>query len=388
MTDLLIRLFIKDYTNTGDSKVRIKHGNLASVTGIICNLFLCILKFIIGLLFNSVAIIADAVNNLTDAANSIITFAGFIISGKPADKNHPYGHARYEYLACLLVSFVILILGLSFLKTSFLKILKPEPIQANMISIIILVFAIVLKLWMCLFFRKIGNTINSNVLLANSKDSLNDVISTAAVLVTTLIAMFSNINLDGIAGCIISVFIIYTGITILKGTVDELIGTTPDPELINKITSKLKSYEDIIGIHDLVVHSYGPGNHFATVHVEVSSNADILTSHDIIDNIERDFSSEFGINMVIHLDPVVTDDLETNNIRETIISIVKSTDEEFTIHDFRMIKNSDDIKLIFDILVPGDYEENENDIKEKITNEIKNVNSDYTPIITVDKNYI
>lgn len=388
MTDLLIKLFVNDYENISDPKVRIKYGNFASITGIICNMLLCVAKMVIGLLFNSVAIIADAINNLTDAANSVISFIGFVISGKPADKEHPYGHARYEYISCLLVSFVILMLGLSFLKTSFLKVLNPEPIKANAISIIILILAITFKFWMSVFYKKIGNKINSNVLIANSVDSLNDVVSTAVVLIVTITAMFTSINLDGIAGCMVSILVIYTGIGVLKDTVDDLIGTTPEPELINNIISKLKSYTDVKGIHDLVVHSYGPGNYFATVHVEVSSNEDILVSHDMIDNIERDFSNDLGINLVIHLDPIVTDDTETNETKILVLNIIKDINNDLTIHDFRMVKGETHTNLIFDVLVPADFKQKDKDLIEEISDKIKEHNSKFNVVITVDKNYV
>jgi len=388
MTNFLIKLFVKDYTNTSDSKVRIKYGNFASVTGIICNFLLFVIKMIIGILFNSVAIIADSVNNLTDAANSAITLIGFVFSGKPADKDHPYGHARYEYIACLLVSFIILMLGLSLLKTSFVKIFKPESVTANYITLAVLLIAILFKFWMSIFYRKIGKKINSNVLIANSVDSLNDVVSTSVVLITTIIAMFTDFNLDGIAGCLVSLLIIWSGIGILKDTFDDLIGTTPEPELINNIISKLKSYEDVMGIHDLVVHSYGPGNYFATVHVEVSSYADILVSHDMIDNIERDFLNELGINLVIHLDPIVTDDNETNEVKGVVLNIIKTISEELSIHDFRMVKGETHTNLIFDVLTPVDYKQKDSDLIEQINCEIKKIDNKYNVVITVDKNYV
>ena len=387
MTDLFIKIFIKDYENINDSKTRIKYGNLASITGIICNLILCFSKVIVGILFNSVAIIADAINNLTDAANSVISYIGFVISGKPADKDHPYGHARYEYLACLLVSFVIMLLGLSLFKTSFMKIIHPELIKVNIISMIILLFSILLKLWMSFFYKNIGRKINSNVLIANSVDSLNDVISTLVVFFTITIAMLTGLNLDGIAGCLVSLLIIYSGIKVLKGTIDDLIGTTPEPELINNIISKLKSYKDVKGIHDLVVHSYGPGNYFATVHVEVSSSADILTSHDMIDNIERDFYNELNINLVIHLDPIVTDDNETNEAKKIVAKVIKSISYELSIHDFRIVKKDSHINLVFDILVPYNINQNDDKLIDTISKEIKKYNDKYEVVITIDKKY-
>lgn len=387
MTNILIKLFIKN-EDIDDSSTRIKYGNLASVTGIFCNVLLFIAKIVIGLLFNSIAIAADAINNLADAANSVITFIGFIISGKPADKDHPYGHARYEYLACLLVSFVILILGLTLLKESVLKIINPSPITPSVLSIIVLIIAILIKLWLFVFYKKIGKKINSNVLIANSVDSLNDVISTSAILVTTLFATYTSLNLDGIAGCAVSILIIYSGIGILKDTIDDIIGTTPEPELINDIVTKLKSYEDVKGIHDLVVHNYGPNNYFATVHVEVSSHEDILISHDMIDNIERDFAKDMGINMVIHLDPLVMDDEETNEIKNVIIDIVTAINAELSIHDFRMVKGETHSNLIFDVLVPSSFNQKDEILIKNISNEVKKYNPKFNTVITVDRNYV
>lgn len=387
MTNILIKLFIKN-EDIDNSSTRIKYGNLASVIGIFCNVLLFISKIVIGLLFNSIAIAADAINNLADAANSVITFIGFIISGKPADKDHPYGHARYEYLACLLVSFVILILGLTLLKESVLKIINPSPITPSVLSIIVLIIAILIKLWLFVFYKKIGKKINSNVLIANSVDSLNDVISTSAILVTTLFATYTSLNLDGIAGCAVSILIIYSGIGILKDTIDDIIGTTPEPELINDIVTKLKSYEDVKGIHDLVVHNYGPNNYFATVHVEVSSHEDILISHDMIDNIERDFAKDMGINMVIHLDPLVMDDEETNEIKNVIIDIVTAINAELSIHDFRMVKGETHSNLIFDVLVPSSFDQKDEILIKNISNEVKKYNPKFNTVITVDRNYV
>lgn len=386
MTDFLIKTFINNQDTT-NAAVRIKYGNMASITGAICNVLLFVLKLIVGIFFNSIAIAADAVNNLSDAANSVISYIGFVISGKPADKDHPYGHARFEYLACLIVSFIILFLGLSLFKESFIKIIKPTPIKSSVISIVVLALGILLKWWMSIFYKKIGNKINSNVLIANSIDSLNDVISTSAILITTLIAWFTPLNLDGIAGCIVSILIIYSGIRIIRDTFDDLIGTTPDPEFINNIITKLKSYKDVKGIHDLVVHSYGPSNYFATVHVEVSSTEDILISHDMIDNIERDFSKDLGINLVIHLDPIVMDD-ETNEIKQLVTDTIKSISSELSIHDFRIVKGETHTNLIFDVLTPITYQQNDKELIETINQEIKKLNPEFNTIITIDKNYI
>lgn len=386
MTDLLIKLFVKDKIE--DSEIRTTYGNFASLTGIVCNIFLCIIKGLAGLLFNSVAILADAVNNLSDAGNSIISLIGFVISGKPADDDHPYGHARIEYISCLIVSFVIMLLGLSLLKASIDKMLNPVPVSASILSIVILVVSIIIKLWMSFFYKKIGRLINSDVLMANSTDCFNDVISTSAVLLTTIIAIFTKYNFDAYAGFLVAIFIIYSGIVILRDMIDKLLGTTPDIEIVEKIVKKVNSYEGVLGIHDLVVHSYGPDKYFATVHVEVSVHDDILVCHDMIDNIERDFAKDLNINLVIHLDPVVTDDEETNEMKEKVFKIIKSIDECIGMHDFRMVKGETHSNLIFDVVVPYSLKLSEKEVMRQIDKAVKSIDEKLFTVITVDRVYI
>lgn len=388
MTDLLIKLFVKDSKNLSDPNVRTRYGNFASVTGIVCNIFLCIIKGIAGLLFNSVAIIADAVNNLSDAGNSIISLIGFIIAGKPADDDHPYGHARIEYISCLIVSFLIILLGISLLKTSVLKIFNPEPPNTGIFSISVLIISIIFKLWMSLFYKKVGRLIKSDVIMANSTDSFNDVISTSVVLLTALIYVFTDLNLDAYAGSAVALFIIYSGISILRDTINNLLGTMPDSELVEAIIEKINSYDGVLGLHDLVVHSYGPDRYFATVHVEVSVHEDILVSHDMIDNIERDFSKDMNINLVIHLDPVITDDVETNELKDEVYKIVKSIDDNMNMHDFRMVKGETHSNLIFDVVVPNSCKMTDNEVIKRISDDIKNIDEKLYTVITVDRNYI
>lgn len=388
MTEFLIKRFVKNHENYADTKVRTAYGNFASITGIICNIFLCIIKGAIGLIFNSVAILADAVNNLSDAGNSIISLIGFVIAGKPADKDHPYGHARIEYISCLIVSFLIVMLGFSMLKTSVIKIFRPEPVNTGVLSIAVLVISILLKQWMAVFYKKVGKRINSEVILANSTDSFNDVISTSAVLITTLIVIFTDVNLDAFAGVAVALFIIYSGITILRETIDILLGAMPDKELVKRIITKINSYDGVMGIHDLVVHSYGPDKYFATVHVEVPVDDDITKSHDMIDNIERDFAKEMNINLVIHLDPVVTDDEETNRLKDAVRAIIKEIDESLTMHDFRMVKGETHSNLIFDVVEPSSCDMDEKELAERISSKIKEMDDTLFAVITIDKNYI
>ncbi|MBQ6908230.1 MAG: cation transporter [Clostridia bacterium] len=386
MTYFILKVFAKDDYNTPENRTKV--GNIASVIGIICNLLLTVIKGLAGIFFNSVAILADAVNNLSDAGNSLISFFGFLISGKPADNEHPYGHARIEYISCMLISFFIMILGINLLKTSIIKIIYPEETKITLVTIFILIFSIIIKIWLGFFYKKTGIIINSDVLLANSTDSFNDVISTSAVLFTSVITLFFNISLDAYAGCAVAIFIIYSGIKILNEVISNLIGTMPDPALTNQIKNKLNSYSGVMGIHDLIVHSYGYGKHFATVHVEVPFNADILTSHEMIDNIERDFLTEMNINLVIHLDPVITDDKESIDLKNKIELIVKQIHKDFSIHDFRMIKGETYSKVIFDVVMPDEYKSPEKEIKKYIINEVKKIDNNLSVIITIDKNYI
>lgn len=381
---MLLKLFFKDKSSAPRGKI----GNFASIAGIVCNVFLAVIKGAAGVVFGSVAIIADAVNNLSDAGTSAISLIGFVISEKPADEDHPYGHARVEYISCMVVAFVILSLGLSLLKSSIDGIFNPRPLDTGILSILVLLISIIIKLWLSGFFRKVGKMINSTVLAANSKDSLNDVISTGAVLITTLIAYFTDVNLDAYAGCLVSLFILYAGYGVLKDTMNNLLGTMPDEETVKTITDKLCSYEGVMGIHDLVVHSYGPDKFFATVHVEVSDKVDVLVSHDMIDNIERDFSNELGINLVIHLDPIITDDEDTNKMKEFVSGVVMEIDSRFNIHDFRMVKGESHTNLIFDVVVPPSYKAPSREIIENISGKIKETDENLFCVITVDRCYV
>lgn len=388
MTGLILKYISAKEKGLPAGKKRTVYGMTAAFVGMLVNIFLCVIKGAAGILFNSVAILADAVNNLSDAGNSVITLLGFVIAGKPADEEHPYGHARVEYISCLAVAFVILMLGLSLLKASVLKIITPEPIDKSLLSVAALVISIAAKIWLGLFYRKIGRQINSSVIEANSKDSFNDVISTSAVLATTLIAVLLDVNLDAWAGCAVAVFIIISGCQIMHETVDNLLGVMPSEETVSEIVQKLGSYEGVMGIHDLVVHSYGPDKYFATVHVEVPCDVNILTSHDMIDNIERDFLNELGINLVIHLDPVVTNDSEVINTRHAVYDIVKEIDASFSIHDFRMVKGETHSNLIFDIAIPPSAGISENELIATVEEEVKKLNESYFCVITVDRNYV
>lgn len=387
MINILIKKFIRNYEDIKNPTVRVAYGKFSSILGIICNIILCTSKILIGIIFNSVSITADGINNLSDAGSSIITLIGFKLASKPADKDHPFGHARIEYIAGLIVSFIILLLGVELIKTSFAKIISPEPLEYSILMILVLSFSILVKLFMFYANSNIAKKISSATIKATAKDSLNDVISTAAVLASIIIARLTNLELDGYIGMLVAIFIIISGINILKEILNPLLGEPPSKDLINKVVNKIMSYEGVINIHDLVIHNYGANKYFATVHVEVSYKEDILKSHDMIDNIERDFLNELGINLVIHLDPVVTDDEETNFIKKEVFMIVKNLGEDYSIHDFRLVKGSTHTNIIFDVVAPPECSLQAKELIYKISNEIKKLDETYYPIIVVDYNY-
>ena len=393
MFKLLTKLFIKNHDDYSNNKVRIAYGKLSSVVGIISNLFLCVVKIVTGLLTSSIAITADGINNLSDAGSSIITLIGFKLSSIPADREHPYGHQRIEYITGLLVSFVILIIGLSLMKSSIEKIATPtsEELERNtqLIMIGILAIAIAIKTWQSIFYRKVGKLINSMTLIATATDSLNDCISTSFVLVSLIITLFfPTILLDGYMGLIVSIIIIISGIKLIKETVSPLIGEAPTKEFIEATTKKILSYPGVLGIHDLTIHSYGPAKTFITVHVEVDSKVDIITSHDIIDNIEHDFMNEKGICLVIHMDPIDIANEKTIKLKEQITEIIVNIDENLHFHDFRVVHGETHTNILFDIVVPIKYHITDEELMERLEKEVKNINKTYRLIMTIDRDFI
>ncbi len=388
MTQLLIKWFIKTPEEVQNPNVRHAYGNLGSIVGIITNIILSLSKMGIGLLFNSMAIFADGINNLSDAGSSVVTLIGFKLSAKPADEDHPFGHARIEYVAGMIVSFIILILGVDLIRSSIDKIFNPEPILFNASLIVVLVLSILVKLWLSRFNSILGKKIDSATMIATSTDSRNDVIATSAVLVAIIINYFTNINLDGLMGALVGCFILYSGISLIKETTNPLLGQAPNPEFISAIEAKLLSYEEITGFHDLVVHSYGPNRWFATVHAEVPAEANLLHCHDIIDNIERDLQKEMGIDLVIHLDPIVTDDPVANALKLQVKELANKIDPGLSIHDFRMVIGPTHSNIIFDIAVPVGFKQSPTDLASTLDLEIKRINPTYYSVITVDTNYI
>ena len=389
MTSFLIRLFIRRREDVQDACVRLSYGNLAGITGIVCNVLLCAIKFFTGLFTGSISITADAVNNLSDASSGVITLLGFKLAGKPADPEHPYGHARMEYLAGLVVSFVILLIGVQLAGESVQKILHPAAATFGIVPAVMLVFSILVKLWMAGFYRSIGKKIDSTTLLAASADSRNDVISTGAVLLALLISAWTDLDLDGWMGMAVALFILYSGIGLIKDTLDPLLGRAPSEDLTQRVEEKILSYEGILGTHDLMVHDYGPGQCFASVHVEMSAEMNVMRSHDIIDTIERDFHEQDHIHLVIHYDPIETGSEAVGTMRQWVTERVHAVSPLLSIHDFRMVKGAFHTNLIFDVSAPSSYESTDAEIKQQIQRSVQeNANGEtYYCVITVDRSY-
>ena len=385
MTQLLLRLFVKDYRNTEDPKVRGAYGKLAGVVGIVCNLLLFAGKLIAGLLSGSVAITADAVNNLSDASSSLVTLLGFKLAERPADEEHPYGHARLEYLSGLAVAALILVIGVELGKSSIEKIINPETVLFSWLTLAILIGSILVKLWMALFCYKLGKKIDSATLTATAMDSRNDVISTSAVLLGCLVGHFFGLQIDGYIGTLVALFIIWSGCGIAKETISPLLGKQADAELVKRISDLIMSHEKILGIHDLMVHDYGPGQCFASVHAEMDSRENPLDCHDIIDDIERDALRELRVHLVIHYDPIVTDDEELNQMRALVSAELKQIDPQLTMHDFRMVRGPGHTNLIFDLVIPYSMENRKKELKERIDERVQFEDKRYYTVITFDE---
>lgn len=388
MTDFLVNKFIKDSTNIESTEVRTRYGMLASVVGIFCNVLLFSVKLTIGLILSSLAVTADAFNNLSDAASSIISFIGVKMAGKPADAEHPFGHGRIEYIAALIVSFLVIEVGFTFFKSSISKILHPEEIRFDLVPFVILILSILVKLWMAFFNNKLGKRIDSKVMLATAADSLGDVITTSATVLSIIICHFTSINVDAIAGLIVSAIVIWSGISIAKDTLEPLIGERVPAELYQKITDIVESYDGIVGTHDLIVHNYGPNRSMATIHAEVPNDVNIEVSHEIIDKIERDVKKDLNILLVIHMDPVEMRDEEVLSLREKTSRIVHALDPELNFHDFRVLKENEQRNLIFDLVVPDSYSEKDaNRVMHQLVSLLHEMDEHVECIITLDRSF-
>ena len=374
MTNLLIKLFIRGDKNAKDGKVRAKYASLAGVTGIVVNFLLFVGKLIIGLLAKSVAIIADAFNNISDAGSSVVTLIGFRLANKPVDKEHPLGHGRFEYVTGFIVDMLIILVGAELLFTSVEKIFAPVQTETSTATFVVLAVAVLVKVWLFCFYKKIGKTIASNALKASAADSLSDCVATSLVLLSAILSKFSLLGgfpLDGVMGVLVALFILYTGVKASKETIDLLLGSPPDPAFIDEIYAFVKRYPEVVGIHDVMVHDYGPGRQIVSFHAETPSDYDVNLAHEVIDKIERDMFDAFHCIVTIHLDPIVVNDEEVNAMRAAACECAKAVDPAFTIHDFRMTKGEKHINVIFDLLVPADAKLSNDDAAKAVANEIR-----------------
>lgn len=388
MTDVLVRLFIRDNENVQNPQVREQYGILSGGVGIVLNLLLSLGKFFAGLVTGSIAVTADAFNNLSDAGSSVVTLVGFKLAGQKADDGHPFGHGRIEYLAGLLVSLLILMVGVELGKTSIQKILAPEPVAFSLLSVLILVCSILVKLWMCLFNRRLGKRIGSAAMLATATDSLSDVVATSAVLAGTLVGHFAQVSIDGWVGMVVALFILRAGWGAAKDTINPLLGTSPEPELVQAIEQLVLSHVQVVGMHDLVIHDYGPGRRMCSFHAEVPEQEDIMAAHDAIDHIEREIQEKFGIETTVHMDPIATGDAETADLRQKVKELVQKIYPDMSIHDFRVTRGPLHRNLIFDAVVPHRCPIGDKELRERITQLIQSQIPDSYVVLQLDHPYV
>lgn len=387
MTTVLTKLFLKG-VDTASARGRKQVGNLAGIVGIVCNLFLFVVKFFLGIFSGSMAIAADAFNNLSDAGSSVVSLLGFWLGSQEADEEHPFGHARYEYLAGMTVCVMILAIGLSLAKEGVVKILHPTMPKFSSLVLVIMLVSIVIKLWLSLFNRKLGNLIQSDTLKATAADARNDCFSTGAVLLSAILCKISQIEvIDGIVAVAMAIFIIYSGFDLLRDALDALLGHKPSEELVEMIEKTVLGYPEVIGVHDLLVHDYGPGNQFASLHIEFPAEKSALEAHDIIDNIEREFAVKHKLQVVIHYDPIVTSDQEVGELRTYISGEVKAYDEKLSIHDLRIVPGDSHINVLFDLVLPAGYQGNQEELLHYIEQRVKDKNQKYICVIKIEQNY-
>lgn len=390
-SNFLIKLFIKDNNDLKNPDVRNSYGTLAGIIGIVVNMILFLIKFSVGLLVGSIAISADAFNNLSDAASSVITIIGFKMANKPADAEHPFGHGRIEYLSALIVAFMVMLVGLQFTKSSIQRILNPEIITFELIPFILLVVSIGFKVWLALFNKLIGNKINSSALKASATDALGDVFTSSTVVIAFLLSKFTSFPLDGYIGVLVSLAILYAGFNLVKETINPLLGEAPDPELVNEICEKVLSYKHITGVHDLIVHNYGPGRVISSIHAEIPADIDIMEIHNVIDKAEREISKELNMHLVIHMDPICVITDEIKEAWDCVETVLRKYPTIKSMHDFRVVGEGDIKNLIFDIVLdPSEAmrEKSKNKMLSEIKAAIKNEHPQYNCIITIDYDYV
>lgn len=388
MTKLLIRLFIKNSDNVKDKNVRKNYGNLGGLVGIACNLILFTIKLVAGIISGSIAITADAFNNLSDMGSSVVTLLGFKLASKSPDKDHPFGHGRMEYMSAFIVSVVIIVVGFELLTSSVEKILTPEDIHVNTITLVVLVLSILVKFWLGLFNNKLGDIINSTALKATAKDSINDVVATSAVLLTSLISMFFGLNLDGYVGVLVAIFIMYGGFSTAKEMLSPLLGAQPEPELVSEIKSAVMENDTFLGMHDLIIHDYGPGRCFASLHVEVPDTVDIVNCHEIIDACEKDVLEKTGVELVIHMDPIATECEKRNAIAAILDEILPLIDNRLHYHDLRIVDGEKRVNIIFDIVKPYEVEMSDREMIDAIQSKLSDIDATFVCVINIDREYL
>jgi len=390
MVSLLAKYWIKDFENLSDSKVRQAYGILCGALGIALNVLLFAGKVLAGILSGSIAVTADAFNNLSDAGSSLVTLAGFKLAGQKPDRDHPFGHGRIEYISGLVVSMIIILMAFELLKGAVDKIMNPVPVEASPLIVVILAVSILVKFYMSFYNRKVGQKIRSTAMVATARDSLSDCIATLVVLVTTLLAQITDLMIDGYCGVLVAMFVFAAGFQAARETISPLLGQPPEPEFVERIEQIIMEYEDqgVLGIHDLVVHNYGPGRLMLSVHVEVPSAGDILLLHDMVDTIEHRLAQELDCNAVIHMDPVCVDDELTNSIKEKVAVIIEGMEGKITFHDFRIVSGPTHTNLIFDVVVPYDYIMSDSAVRNYLEYKIKEIDENYFVVIEVDKEYI
>ena len=387
MIKTLLKAFVKDYENTQDKSVREKYTTLSGTLGILCNLLLFIVKLIIGTVMKSLAITSDAFNNLSDMGTSVMAVISAKLSNRKPDASHPFGHGRFEYISSLIISFLIMLVGFELLKSSFDKIFSPEPIVMKPILLVILILSVLVKLWMWSYNRFLAKKIDSKVLKGASSDSLNDVISTSAVIISTIIGYYLNINIDGYIGCVVSVLVMLVGFNLAKDTINILLGSAPSEEMIKSLEKLICESSYVLGIHDLIVHDYGPGRVFASVHAEVNDSEDVVKIHEEIDLIEQKAKNEYGIELIIHMDPIATNCEILNEARNMVLEILSSIGS-YTMHDFRMTDGENRVNLIFDIVVPAKMGEREREkLISDIAKRVREIDEKYVAVIQIDNDY-
>ena len=387
MTEFLVKRFVKNYEEVEKVSVRTAYGTLASMVGIFCNVLLFIVKALIGLVMNSISVTADAFNNLSDAGSSIVGLVGVKMASKPADEEHPFGHGRIEYITALIVAFFVMEVGFTFFKDSINKIREPEVLNFQLISVVILVLSIGVKLWLGLFNRKLGQKIDSKVMMATATDAIGDVITTSVTILSIIFFRVTDINIDGYVGIVVALLVMWAGVGIAKDTLEPLIGEAVDIEAYEKITNFVEGYEGIVGSHDLIVHNYGPGRSMASIHAEVPNDVDIEVSHEIIDKIEREAVRYLGTFLVIHMDPIAVNDETVNALKKEVISKIKEYDEKISIHDFRIVVGPNNTNVIFDAVLPMGSKKTAAEVKEHLQQIVRSLPGNCFGVIDIDRQY-